>query len=234
MISVWLKEEKRAMWVPAGEEVYPGFPVFSKFDTADRSFWVNEDGRREKLALAEADFTKARSLGAGAASFVSGSTPKIGNKRSVASVAQRQSGVSSNLRTPTKRNASTARPVSRPRQPRVTGRQPGAVSTPRAPPPSFVGGRPFVRATTPTVGSNTQANNNNSTTNPNTSQNGNTSTGTQDPGSSDASNNQSPEVQRPGGAPPDAPTSAPPQNIPQLPPGFDLEQYLRDRANGGG
>ena len=233
MVSVWLKQEKRAMWVTVGEETYPGFPVFSEYDPVERAFWVETDGRREQLALAESDFSKNGTVAQAAPSFVSKpaslkpATQAQPNQTVSTATTNRRTVVASTPRRPTNNQRSTTA-NNRPSTRRIASTSGPAQAPP--PPPSFNTGRAFTRSPQASTTPGLQINTPTTTGGNNTSTSDNTSTTT--PSTTDTST-QTPEVQRPVGAPPQNPTSQPPQNVPQLPPGFDLEQYLQDRANGG-
>ncbi|MEM7672846.1 MAG: hypothetical protein AAF212_05850 [Verrucomicrobiota bacterium] len=239
MLSVWLKEENRSMWVTAGEETFPGFPIFGEYDPVERSFVAEEGGKREELTLAKADFASAKPLNKGAVSFVSGPTSnKPSPNRAMAQGNSRRTTIANNRNLSQARQRLNSTPAIRPRQPQESRPRP-RVSNSSQPPPSFVSGLPTLRApsiSSPTTGNSPGTGSGvdgstgpNTGSSPSAGQNGDSNTG------APSTNNggQSNDGQSPTGAPPGVPTTEPPQNIPQLPPGFDLEQYLRDRAEGG-
>ena len=239
LVSVWQKKEKRSMWVTVGEEMYPGFPVFSEYDPVERVFWVEDGGRREQLAMAESNYSKNVANAQSSPTFVS--TPTA--LKASAEPDARRVVTSSNTAVRQVANTTSLRPSASPRTGNTEKRRnlirsnskTGPAQAP-PPPPTFYAGRGLARAPqtpglqvqTPKITGNTPSvttpiGNNNSSI---PSTNGNTQNTTNP-------NTKSPQVQRPVGDPPQNPTSQPPQNVPQLPPGFDLEQYLRDRASGG-
>ena len=220
MISIWLKEENRSMWVVAGEEAFPGFPVFDKYDIESKSLWANADGQREQLTLAEAEVSNSSGieLNRTAPTFVSGPQPDSSSEKAeVSKPAIRPQPPSLSRRRVIPRTVE--RNTSNPSAPSA-----GAVPFNLPPPPSFVGGGRAL----PRVSQNPAVTDDSSGVNTRLTD---TSSGEQAPqGEQSVQDRSSNEVERPAGAPPAAPASAPPQNIPQLPPGFDLEQYLKDRS----
>ena len=224
MVSVWDKAEKKAIWVPVGEELYPGFPVFADYDPANRAIWAKDGDRSEQLALIETDTTNVAKPGKTALSFNS-------NSRGIEQGQNPQPNAADTLSGAIQNNRRVIVPNRRlPTEQRNTGsiannRLRSQVGSSAPPPPSFVGGGRVLGRAPNNPGSNSE--NEPSGGLPANNSGASNGSGSQQPGSSEAG----PNVQRPAGVPPNIPTTLPPQNIPQLPPGFDLEAYLESRSN---
>lgn len=217
MVSVWLKEEERAVWVTVGEEMYPGFPVFGEFDSIDQTLWVALDGKRERLSLAKADYSQASAASVKPIARVIDASSRVqGNVQNVKServpLSRQLDGIpgsSVNGQRTVSRTGGRVLPQTQvPNRPRSVSNRVASGGFPRR-----------LSSAMPVPGvdniSTEQTNSQSDVSVRSSNQNTTTPQGT---------------TQSRSAVQPQVPTPPQPIEIPQLPKGFDAEAYLRDQS----